>query len=85
MHGHSTPQMAGRFARKINAKRLALTHFSPRYTGDDSEASMRTMWAIEDMAKDASGLTGDNDVIAAWDLMNIPVPIQEANKIDSNE
>ena len=29
-HGHSTPQMAGRFCKSINAKRLILTHFSPR-------------------------------------------------------
>lgn len=76
IHGHSTPQMAGRFAKRINAKQIALTHFSPRYKGDDSEYSMRTMWALEDMAKDTSGLNGDNDVIAAWDLMNLPVTIK---------
>ena len=28
--GHSTPQMAGRFAREIGARRLALNHFSAR-------------------------------------------------------
>ena len=29
-HGHSTPQMAGAFAKRVNAERLVLTHFSPR-------------------------------------------------------
>ena len=33
-HGHSTPQMAGKFARRCNAKQLILTHFSPRCVGD---------------------------------------------------
>lgn len=77
-HGHSTPQMAGRFARNINAKRLILTHFSPRYRGDESETSMKVMWRVEDQARKASGLYGTNDVIAAWDLMVYPVPDPES-------
>ncbi len=28
--GHSSPRMAGKFAKEIKAKRLLLTHFSPR-------------------------------------------------------
>jgi ribonuclease Z len=32
--GHSTPQMAGAFARRVGAKRLVLNHFSARYRGD---------------------------------------------------
>ena len=71
-HGHSTPQMAGRFARRINAKRVVLTHFSPRYRGDDSEGSMRLMWRLEDMAKlGADAFWGPNDVICAWDQMSL--------------
>jgi ribonuclease Z len=30
-HGHSTPQVAGAFARGVGAKNLVLTHFSSRY------------------------------------------------------
>lgn len=54
-HGHSTPQMAGRFARSIGAKRLVLTHFSARYSGDDKDESLATMREIAVMA--AAALT----------------------------
>ncbi len=74
-HGHSTPQMAGRFAAEIEAKQLILTHFSPRYLGDASETSMKIMWNIEDMARSTSKLLRPNDVIAAWDYMSVSVPL----------
>jgi ribonuclease Z len=74
IHGHSTPSMAGRFAKAIRAKRLLLTHFSPRYRGDDQEGSMKIMWQVEDQARVASELYGYNDVVAAWDLMVYPIP-----------
>ena len=72
-HGHSTTQMAGKFSKKINAKRLILTHFSPRYRGCDDLGSMKIMWKLEDFARSTSGLMGKNDVIAAWDQMVLPV------------
>ena len=73
-HGHSTPEMAASFAKKVNAKQLILTHFSPRYRGDDSEGSMKIMWRIEDMARSVySELKGPNDIIAAWDQLTVPV------------
>lgn len=75
-HGHSSPQMAGDFAKRIGAKRLILTHFSPRYWGDDGERSMQQMWQIEDMARETSGLTEPNDVIAAWDTMWLPIKMK---------
>jgi ribonuclease Z len=73
-HGHSTPQMAGEFAKRIGAKHLILTHFSQRYPGDDSEKSMEIMKIIENMAAESAGFrpNGDN-VIAAWDFMNIGI------------
>jgi ribonuclease Z len=39
-HGHSTPQMAGAFARAVGAKRLLLNHFSARYKADKGFASV---------------------------------------------
>ncbi len=73
-HGHSTPEMAASFAKKVNAKQLILTHFSPRYRGDDTEGSMKIMWRIEDMARNVySELKGPNDIIAAWDQLTVPV------------
>ena len=83
-HGHSTPQMAGRFAARVGAKQLLLTHFSPRYLGDASDISMRVMWQIEQQARKAAAKHGateelvkdkhGNGVIAAWDHMSVSVP-----------
>jgi ribonuclease Z len=71
-HGHSTPQVAGGFARRVGAKRLALNHFSPRYKGDDDKASVRVSRRIEKLAIDASGLK-EEDVIGAWDFLDIDI------------
>ena len=54
-HGHSTPQMAASFAKKINAKRLLLNHFSPRYKGDQAIDSISIMTRIEHQAMEAGG------------------------------
>lgn len=69
--GHSTPQMAGRFAREIGARRLALNHFSARYKGDDdvSEESRQVMDAIKGLAEKEYG----GEVVCARDLMTIHV------------
>lgn len=75
-HGHSTPQMAGAFARRIKARTLVLTHFSPRYKGDQSPESKNIMRKLEDMARKASGMAGER-VIAAHDLMLVPVPARK--------
>ena len=44
---HSTALMAGQFARKINARQLVLTHFSPRY---QYVSPMNHCWTIRIMA-----------------------------------
>lgn len=75
IHGHSTPPMAGEFAKKVNAKRLLLNHFSARYKGDASIESISLMSRIEGQAIKASGL-GEAEVAAAWDLMVLPVPLK---------
>ena len=45
-HGHSTPQMAGKFAAAAQAKHLVLTHFSARYKGDSEPDSVAIMDTI---------------------------------------
>ena len=72
-HGHSTPYIAGEFAKKIRAKKLLLNHFSARYKGDQSIDSLSIMNRIEEQAQKASGLT-ETQVAAAWDLMIVPIP-----------
>ena len=77
--GHSTPQMAGRFATAINAKRLALNHFSARYRGDDdvNEEAKAIMDAIKALAvkEYTSG-----EVVCARDYMTINV--QHSRQMD---
>ena len=71
--GHSTPQMAGRFAKKINAKRLILNHFSARYPGDESEESIKTMEAIGKLAEQEFGYP----VTCARDLTSFDVCLSD--------
>jgi len=73
VHGHSTPQIAADFAKRIKARRLVLNHFSPRYKGDSSMDSLSIMMRIEQQAQKASGMD-ECQVAAAWDLMVLPVP-----------
>ena len=72
IHGHSTPYIAGEFAKKVRAKKLLLNHFSARYKGDQSIDSLSIMNRIEGQAQKASGLT-ETQVAAAWDLMIVPI------------
>jgi ribonuclease BN (tRNA processing enzyme) len=72
-HGHSTPQIAGQFARRVHAKLLVLNHFSARYKGDISVDSLSIMMRIEAQAMKASALN-ETQVVAAWDLMVLPIP-----------
>lgn len=76
IHGHATPSLAGQFAKKVNAKRLLLNHFSARYKGDTSIESISVMTRIERQAIKASGLD-ETKVAAAWDLMVLPVPLKD--------
>jgi ribonuclease Z len=73
IHGHSTPQLAGEFCKRVGAKRLILNHFSARYKGDPSIEAVSIMTRIEDQAIKASGLDRA-DVAAAWDFMIYPIP-----------
>jgi ribonuclease Z len=67
--GHSTPQMAGAFAKQIRAKKLALNHFSSRYPGDDSVGAQKIMGAIGRLAAEKFG----QEVVCARDFMSFDV------------
>ncbi|KAI0796326.1 beta-lactamase-like protein [Irpex lacteus] len=69
--GHSTPQVAGRFATRVGAKKLLLNHFSARYAGNDDvdQKAKVVMDAIRELAeKEFQG-----PVVCARDFMSIEV------------
>lgn len=72
--GHSTPEMAGAFARACGAKQLVLTHFSSRYKGDNSVKSIAVMNQIVGQAVETFE---SNSVLAAQDLMEIKLTSQK--------
>ncbi|KAI0751105.1 Metallo-hydrolase/oxidoreductase [Daedaleopsis nitida] len=69
--GHSTPQMAGAFAKRIRARKLVLNHFSARYAGNDdvNEEARRVMDGIRSLAESTYG----GEVVCARDLMSFDV------------
>ncbi|EKM59725.1 uncharacterized protein PHACADRAFT_114860 [Phanerochaete carnosa HHB-10118-sp] len=75
--GHSTPQMAGAFAKRIAARRLVLNHFSARYAGDDdsNEKAKKVMNALRCLAEEMFG--EGKEVICARDLMTLNVEPRE--------
>jgi ribonuclease Z len=81
--GHSTPQMAGAFAKAIGAKRLVLNHFSSRYKADQDVVdgvdvdpstlvASKIMMAIRDLAIDSYG---SNNVTCARDFMSVDIEV----------
>ncbi|KAF8974176.1 beta-lactamase-like protein [Flammula alnicola] len=71
--GHSTPQMAGLFAKRIRARQLILNHFSARYPGDTSHESKMIMDAIGQLAASEFG----KEVACATDLMSLDIGFSE--------
>ncbi|KAJ7682634.1 beta-lactamase-like protein [Mycena polygramma] len=74
--GHSTPQMAGAFAKRIRAKQLILNHFSAKYAGNDDvdPEAKKIMDAIGGLAAKEYG----KEVLCARDLMSVTVGIPES-------
>ncbi|QRW16079.1 beta-lactamase superfamily protein [Rhizoctonia solani] len=83
--GHSTPDMAGAFARSVQAERLALIHFSDMFPNPSpSDPIMR------EIARQATVAWGRRDAsaIAAHDLFWIDIPqrpVEPSGSPESNQ
>lgn len=64
----------------IGAKKLILTHFSGRYTSEDTPETKEIMTQIEKMAQEAGNLT--TPVTAAYDFLDIDLPVNKVVESD---
>ncbi|EED82925.1 predicted protein [Postia placenta Mad-698-R] len=78
--GHSTPEMAGAFARRIGALRVVLNHIGARFPAPDHSGSYAdkfrraTMREIERQATEAWQPPQDVYAQAAFDFMRVVLP-----------
>lgn len=85
--GHSTTRLAAKTAREAGVKALALTHFSSRY-GSLYGRPISGVPSINDLVEETKDEFGSNEVIAAHDLMSIPIrqnPPAVGNPVDKKE
>lgn len=69
---HSTAGMAGSFARRISARNLILTHFSPRLFNDDNPSEGCLM---KKLIVQAQATFGKSTVYAAEDFWRFKIPL----------
>ncbi|KZS99018.1 hypothetical protein SISNIDRAFT_545856 [Sistotremastrum niveocremeum HHB9708] len=77
-YGHSTPAMAGDFARRINAQRLFLNHLSAKFQPPlpyQSRARNEERTAIlQEIERQASEAWGGGRAVCASDLLTVHIP-----------
>jgi ribonuclease Z len=70
--GHSTTADVAALARRVRPRRLVLTHWSSRYTGEEGAPD------VEDLRREVAAAVPGTDVLAAHDLLEVEVPLREA-------
>ncbi|KAF8553415.1 Metallo-hydrolase/oxidoreductase [Imleria badia] len=85
--GHSTPAMAGEFAKRVGAERLVLNHIGSRFPAPrQSKNGYDVRFAvIDEISRQASETWGAGQVQVAFDFMrvNIPAPSVEAMEVEA--
>ncbi|KAH8111177.1 beta-lactamase-like protein [Phellopilus nigrolimitatus] len=72
--GHSTPGMAGTFARSINAQKLILNHFSGKFPAPSPNRHDRRRAVMSEIERQASETWGMGHAIAAYDYLRVDIP-----------
>lgn len=67
--GHSTAQMAGLFAQKLNAKNLVLTHFSARYPSSAKDPTIMEALRMEAQVVFQNGPVFAADDFSVFDMV----------------
>ncbi|KAJ8515521.1 hypothetical protein ONZ45_g7066 [Pleurotus djamor] len=77
--GHSTPAMAGEFAKKVGAQKLVLNHISSRFPAPRYARDFQRISVIEEIERQATAAwdTPGCAAKAAWDYMRVVVPANE--------
>ena len=75
---HSTPSMAGAFAKSVNAKKLFLNHFPQRCLPNNKAL----VAAIERQAAKSAGLNR-GDVVATRDYLNVSIETNQSKGSDA--
>lgn len=80
-HGHSTPEVAGAFARSVGAKMLYLNHLSVKYPDfgeeereEDGDGTRNVRRMIKEIERLASEEWGGGQARVARDFMEVDVP-----------
>jgi ribonuclease Z len=80
-HGHSTPEVAGEFARAVGAKGLVMNHLSVKYPDfgeeareEDGEGTRNVRKMIKEIERLASEAWGGGEARVARDFMEVEIP-----------
>ncbi|KLO16259.1 hypothetical protein SCHPADRAFT_823476 [Schizopora paradoxa] len=80
--GHSTPGMAGAFAKSIRARRLVLNHFSGKFPAPVYKNDRRKL-VMAEIERQASQAWGHGKAVAAYDFMQVVVPAPSSSRTSS--